>query len=233
MAKILHKIIDEQIKTWEHESSEKIKIISPKGEPFPVITISREFGALGAALANLIGEKTGFKIWDRNILEAIADKLGSNQKYVKTLDENRRELIEDMVVGFMTNGNTNVDYYRTLSSLVRTIEENGNAVIVGRGANYICKKPGSFHIRVVCPLEKRILEYSQRENITKEEAESVIYKTDEERAEFVHYYFKKDVSQPSDYDLILNSGTFTLQEMMQIFIEAYEQKSGLKLEIVR
>lgn len=233
MAKILHKIIEEQIKSWELESSGKNKIVSPKGEPFPVITISREFGALGAALANLIGEKTGFKVWDKNLLEAIADKLGSNQKYLKTLDENRRELIQDMVVGFMTNVNTNVDYYRTLNSLVRTIEENGNAVIVGRGANYICKKPASFHVRVVCPLEKRIREYSQREGIKAEEAESIIHKTDKERAEFVRHYFKKDVSQSSDYDLILNSGTFSLQEMMQIFVEAYEQKSGLKLEIVR
>lgn len=233
MAKILHKIIDEQIKSWEHESSGKSKIISPKGEPFPVITISREFGALGAALANLIGEKTGFKVWDRNLLEAIADKLGSNQKYLKILDESRRELIEDMVVGFMTNVNTNVDYYRTLNSLVRTIEENGNAVVVGRGANYICKKPESFHVRVVCPLETRKRQYSQREGITQEEAESMILKTDKERAEFVRYYFKKDVSQSSDYDLVMNSGTFSLQEMMQIFTEAYEQKSGLKLEIVR
>lgn len=233
MAKILHKIIDEQIKSWEIENSGKNKIVSPKGKPFPVITISREFGARGAALANLIGEKTGFKVWDKNLLEAIADKLGSNQKYLKILDENRRELIEDMVVGFMTNIKTNVDYYRTLNSVVRTIEENGNAVIVGRGANYICKKPESFHVRVVCPLEKRIREYSQRENITAEEAESIIHKIDKERSEFVRYYFKKNVSQSSDYDLLLNSGTFGLQEMMQIFIEAYEQKSGLKLEIVR
>ena len=41
MAKILQKIINEQIKTWELRGSGKPKIASPKGEPFPVITISR------------------------------------------------------------------------------------------------------------------------------------------------------------------------------------------------
>lgn len=232
MSKILQRIIDEQIKAWELENSGKRKIISPKGEPFPIITISREFGALGAALAVLIGEKTGFKVWDSNILQTIAEELGSNQKYVKELDENRRELIEDMVGGFMTNVNTNVDYFRTLKNLIRTIEQNGNAIIVGRGANYICKKPYSLHIRIVCPLEKRIREYSQREGISLEDAESIIKKTDKERAEFVRYYFKKEVSKSSDYDLLLKSGTFSLQEMLPIVKEAYEQKSKLKLEVI-
>lgn len=233
MAKILQKIINEQIKTWELRGSGKPKIASPKGEPFPVITISREFGALGAALANLMGEKTNFKVWDKNILQAMAEELGSNQKYLEALDENPRELIGDMVVGFMTNVNTNVEYFRTLNNLVRTIEKNGNAVIVGRGANYICKKPESFHIRIVSTVDKRIDEYSLREEITKEEAESVILKKDKERKEFVRHYFKKDVTQSSDYDLILNSGTFNLQQMMQIAIEGYEQKTGLKLELIK
>ena len=91
MAKILQKIINEQIKTWELRGSGKPKIASPKGEPFPVITISREFGALGAALANLMGEKTNFKVWDKNILQAMAEELGSNQKYLEALDENPKQ----------------------------------------------------------------------------------------------------------------------------------------------
>lgn len=233
MAKTLHKIIEDQIKTWEIQGSENRKMTSSKGAPFPVITISREFGAMGAALANLIGEKTGFKVWDRNIMQAISEKLGSDQKYLEALDENPRELIEDLVVGFMTNVNTNVDYFRTLSRLIRTVEQNGNAIIVGRGGNYICKMSESFHIRIVCPLDKRIREYSGREGITKEKAESFIVKKDQERSEFVNFYFKKNVSESSDYDLILNSGTYSLQEMMQITIKAYELKSGLKLDYIQ
>ncbi|WP_234569367.1 AAA family ATPase [Rhodohalobacter sp. 614A] len=232
MAKILHKIIDEQIKSWELESSFKNKIIAPQGKQFPVITISREFGARGAALAALMGEKIGFKVWDRDILQAIADKLGSNQKYLKSLDESRRVLIEDVVVGFMKNVNTNVNYLRTLNRLIRTIEYHGNAIIVGRGANYICKNPHSFHLRIVSPVERRAADYASREGISKEDALAIIRKTDEERAEFVRYHFKSDVSNASNYDLLINSATFSLQDMMSIVIEAYEQKSGFQLEII-
>lgn len=232
MAKILNKIINEQIKSWELESSFKNKIIAPKGKQFPVITISREFGARGAALAALMGEKIGFKVWDRDILQAIAEKLGSNQKYLKSVDESRREMIEDVVVGFMKNVNTNVNYLRTLNRLIRTIEYHGNAIIVGRGANYICKNPHSFHLRIVSPIEKRATDYAAREEISRDEAILIIQKTDSERSQFIRYHFKKDVTRASDYDLVLNSGTFSLQDMMAIVIEAYEQKSGYKLEII-
>lgn len=232
MVKIIHKIIEDQIKTWEHGSSDKKELEVPNGQPYPVITISREFGARGAALAALLGEKTGFKVWDRDILQTIADRLGCNRKFVESLDESRREMIEDAFMGFMKNVNTNVNYLRTLNRVIKTIERRGNAIIVGRGANYICRNPYSFHLRIVSPLEKRAVDYAARERITKHEALAIMKQTDAERSEFVRYYFKKDISEPSQYDLVLNSGTFSLQKMMAIVIEAYEQKSGLKLKIL-
>lgn len=232
MSNILNKIINEQIKVWEHENSGTNRIIPPIENPLPIITISREFGALGATLAALMGEKIGFKVWDQNILRVMAEQLGSNEKTVEEMDENHRELIEDMVAGFMKNVNTNVSYLRSLKKVIKTIETRGNAIIVGRGANYICKKPDSLHVRIVSPLEKRITDYAARKGIDKEEAMSVIRRTDAERAAFVQYYFKKDISKSADYDLILNSGTYSLEEMMAIVMQAYEQKTKHKLRIL-
>lgn len=231
MVKILNKIIEERIKTWEHENPAK-KFFTAKGKPLPVITISREFGGKGAALAEYMEEKIGFKMWDRDILQAIADKLGSDQKFLESIDENRRETIEDVVVGFMTNVSTNVTYLRTLIQVVKAIEEHGNSVIVGRGANYICENPLSLHVRLVSPLKKRISEYAGKEKISRDQARLLIQKKDEERAEFVQYHFNKDVTNPSDYDLVLNSGTFDLNEMMMIVLEAYHKKTGIRLNIL-
>lgn len=229
--KILNKIIEERIKKWEHENPAR-KVTSPKGKPFPVITISREFGSPGAALAEYMGKKIGFKVWDREIVQAIADKFGRDQKFLETLDETRREVIEDLVVGFMNNISTNESYLRTLTQVIKTIDELGNSVIVGRGANYICENPNSLHVRIVCPVKKRTANYAAKEKISKEEAFSVIKNTDKERAEFIQYHFKKNVSESSDYDLILNSETFDLNEMMLIVLEAYHRKSGFKINIL-
>lgn len=231
MAKTLHKLLNDQIKTWELENLLENKLRTPKGDPYPVITISREFGARGAALAGLIGEKIGFQVWDKDILQTIATKLGSSQKYLGTIDENRRDLFGDVVLGLMKNVNTNVNYLRSLNRLIRTIEHHGNAVIVGRGANYICRKPQSLHIRVVSSLEKRAIGYASREGLTRSEAESMIKKIDKERSEFIRFHFGKNVSEPSDYDLVLNSGVYSLEQMLGIVTEAYRQKNNLKLKL--
>ena len=230
MAKTIHKLLNEQVKTWELETLLDNKLRTPKGEPYPVITISREFGARGAALARKIGGKIGFQVWDKDILQTIANKLGSSQKYLSTIDENRRDLFGDVVLGLMKNVNTNVNYLRSLNRLIRTIEHHGNAVVVGRGANYICRKPQSLHVRVVSPLEKRAVGYASREDLTRSEAEAMIRKIDKERAEFVRYHFGKDVTNPSDYDLVLNSSIYSLDQMLEIVVEAYKQKNSLKLE---
>ncbi|TVR12878.1 MAG: cytidylate kinase-like family protein [Balneolaceae bacterium] len=229
MTKVLHKIIEEQIKTWEADNILKTPR-TPKGNPFPVITISREFGALGAALAKYMGARLGFCTWDKEILQAIADKLGSDKKYLETLDENRRETIEDVVVGFLKSS-TNTGYIRTLNQVVRTLEEHGNAIIVGRAANYICTDPKAFHLRVVSPLSVRTRHIAEQQSISKTEAQALITKKDQERAGFSHHHFKKDVANAADYDLILNSSVYTLDEMMEIVMLAYEKKTGLKLRL--
>ncbi len=231
MEEKLTKIVEERITSWEHQSAAK-KISTPADKSYPVITISRDFGGRGAALATLIGEKVGFKVWNDELIEAVADHLGSDEEFIKSLDERRREMVEDAVLGFLKNVNTNVNYIRSLKRVVRTIEAHGNAIIVGRGSNYICENPGSFHVRVVATLKNRVAGFAKRENITKNEARSQIKKKDSERAEFVEFNFKKDVTEASDYDITLNSGTFSLDDMMSIVINAYEKKSGRQLKIL-
>ncbi len=230
MAKKAAKIVEEQIKAWSYQSSRNISSQKQKTK-FPVITISREFGARGAALAELLGQRMDFKIWDKELLKAIAEELGSDQKLLETLDERRQQAVEDAVAGFMDDIYTNVNYLRSLIRVVKTIEEHGRSFIVGRGANYICQNPKSFHVRVVCPFKTRVTEYAKRENLKEKEAHEIIKQKDKERAEFIKQNFYRDVTNQSDYDLILNSKTFTLEQIADMVLDAYEKKIGQKITL--
>jgi cytidylate kinase len=164
MASKVTQIVDQQIKAWSYRNSQGATNRS-KNSTVPVITISREFGAKGAALAGVLNQKIDFKIWDKEILQAIATELGSDQKLLETLDERRQKAVEDTVAGFMDHIYTNVSYLKSLIRVVKTIEEHGKSIIVGRGANYICQHPNSLHIRVVSPFKKRVEDYAQRKNL--------------------------------------------------------------------
>jgi cytidylate kinase len=230
MAVKVTQIVEEQIKAWEYQNSRNISPHEKKTK-YPVITISREFGARGAALAELLGQRMDFEVWDKELLQAIAEELGSDQKLLETLDERRQQDVEDTVAGFMDDIYTNVKYLRSLIRVVKTIEEHGRSFIVGRGANYICQNPKSFHVRVVCPFKTRVTEYAKRENIGEKKAHEIIKQKDNERAEFIKRNFYRDVTNQSDYDLILNSKTFTLEQITDMVLDAYEKKLGQKVKL--
>lgn len=229
MGRRTEQIIEEQINAWSHQNFKHLRSRS-KQRKKPAITISREFGALGAALGRLMGEKMDFKVWDNALLEAVADELDSNENMLETVDERLREPVQDTVAGFLKNINTNVNYLRSLVRVVKTIESYGNCIIVGRGSNYICQKDSSFHLRVVSPLEKRVEGYAKREDLSNEQALNTIREKDAERATFVEYNFNKDVTSASDYDLVLNSGTFSLEDMAAIAQDAYRKKTKRFIE---
>ena len=231
MAKKIEKIIEEQFQTWSH-SHALAGSRARKKKTKPVITISREFGARGAALAHNLEKKIGFKVWDKDLIQAIAKEIGSGSRAVETLDERRQQMVEDTVTGFLVNIPTNMNYLRSLIRVVKAIEGYGNGIIVGRGSNYIIQDPKSLHVRVVCPLNVRIAQYAKKENIPQHEARLIIEQKEREREEFVKQNFYRDASNASDYDLLLNSDTFTMDQMSMIIIAAYEEKTGNKLNLV-
>ncbi|MCC5907471.1 MAG: cytidylate kinase-like family protein [Balneolaceae bacterium] len=232
MVKKVTEIVEKQISNWSRQNTLGEMPKKTNGKIiFPVITISREFGSPGAALAYYLGEKTGFDVWDKELLKAIAEELGSDQKLIETLDERRQLAIEDAVSAFLTNVKTNVNYLHSLIRVVRTIEEHGSGIIVGRGANYICDHPESLHVRLVAPLKYRIAHYASWKEISTAKAKELALRKDRERNEFIRQNFQKDVSNPIDYDLVINFEKFNMEQMAELVVSAYEIKTGKKLKL--
>lgn len=223
MAKKVAQMIEEQLQFWRMNHPGAIR---GKTQPDkqPVITISREFGAKGAALANELGKHFGFKVWDKEILDIISKKLGSSSAYVKALDENTRSLVEDTIFGFMNHKSTNLNYLIYLVKAIQAIERHGNSIIVGRAANFIYRNPHSLHVRVVCPIDERVRWFSESNNISKKRARVVIQQKDLERENFTLFNFNREVEEASHYDLVINSARFSMEDMVGLVERAYELK---------
>lgn len=174
-----------------------------------------------------INERIGFTVWNRALVQAIAEDSEASQEIVDSLDERRRKSLEDAVMGALMGSKvTNVQYLRSLMRLVQAISAHGSAVIVGRGANYILRADEVLRVRVVAPLEKRVLGYASRQGMSEKEARQIIQNSDAERSEFVQYQFRRDVDASSDYDVVLNSATYDLAQMTELVLHAYRLKFG-------
>lgn len=226
MPRSLDQMIGDQIRRWETPAP---PASHPPG-PGPVITISREFGARGAALAAELGRRTGFRVWDREIVQAVAEHTGGAVELLATLDEHRRRMIEDAIGGLLLGApHSNLPYLRGLLRILRTIAAHGDAIIVGRGANYVIAPEQALRVRVVCPLADRVAGFAERQGISPAEARRTIVRMDAERADFVRFHFRQDLTTATDYDLTLNAGTLSLAAMRDLVLAAYAARTGRRL----
>jgi cytidylate kinase len=226
MAKRVSKMIEEQVHFWRLNHLEEHNI-QHKGKVLPIITISREYGANGSKIARLLEARMGFKVWDKELLNIISERLGSSVEFLESLDEHAQNMVEDTIFGFLNRKSTNLNYLLYLAKAVQAIEKFGSAIIVGRGANHIIKNSNALTVRVVAPLNHRIQSLAEKRQISKENARSLILEIDNNRSEFTRVSFNKDINTAANYDLTLNTSTFSLEEATHLIADAYEKKTGV------
>jgi cytidylate kinase len=104
--------------------------------------------------------------------------------------------------------------------MLLSLAAHGECVIVGRGAAQVLPAETTLRVRLVAPEEKRVEAIEQRFGISNEEAARWVEKTDAERIRFVRDHFHKDPADPRNYDLVLNSLRFSVDECADLILEA-------------
>lgn len=215
MSKSISKLIDEQVKRWEMEMKKPLLI----QEKTNVITISRESGSVGLQVARDLCEKLGFHLFHDEIVDAMVETSKNSRFLLETLDEKAMNVVDDVVSDFVNTHHLWPDEYsKLLFKILNTISSHGNAVIVGRGANCVLSGGNIIRIRIVAPLSFRRKNIQSARDLNKEDAQKFIVSTDANRAAFVKRYFNCDATDPANYDLILNTGTLTVERAVQVIL---------------
>ncbi|MBW2654234.1 MAG: cytidylate kinase-like family protein [Deltaproteobacteria bacterium] len=213
MTKSIHKIIDERIKRWEQEKRKD----KPIQETVNVITISRESGSRGYEVAKQLCRETGFDLFHHEIVDAMVETSKNSRVFIETLDERGMNIVDDIVSNFVSEQHLWPDEYsKFLFKILSTIGKHGNAVILGRGANCVLKKQKALRVRIIAPMTVR-RDYIQRSlDLNKDDAQKHIVSTDANRSAFVKRYFNSDAINPANYDLLLNTGTLSVEKAVQV-----------------
>lgn len=213
MSKSIHKLIDEQIKRWELERQQE----APIQETIDVITISRESGSQGYLLAKQLSEQTGFTLFHDEIVDAMVEASKNSRALLETLDEQGMNVVDDVVSQFINDHHLWPDEYsKLLFQILSTIGNHGKAVILGRGANCVLEGAKVLRVRIVAPMATRQKFISHSMDLNPEDAKKYMISTDANRDAFVRRYFNSDPTDPSNYDLVLNTGTLSVEKAAQV-----------------
>ncbi|MCP4345726.1 MAG: cytidylate kinase-like family protein [Desulfobacterales bacterium] len=199
--KTVEKIIEEQVQRWEISRAEK-----KKEEQIPVITISREPGSGGRALAEKLAEKLGFDLLHREIINEMANSAQVSSRVLETLDEKGLSVLDEWITSLVDDRHLWPDQYlQHLMKVVGAIGKHGRSVIVGRGANFVLPREKSFRVRIVAPHKIRVQNTAKQLGISNEEAEGQIIRTESDRRSFVRKYFNANIADPINYDMLINT----------------------------
>jgi cytidylate kinase len=81
----------------------------------------------------------------------------------------------------------------------------GNVAIIGRGANILLKDwPGALHVGLVSPVERRVAQIVQREQLGQKEAEKFVADNDRGRVAYFQRFLNVKPGDPLNYDITLN-----------------------------
>ena len=183
---------------------------------FRLITIEREYGCGCGAIAAELAHRLGWKLWDRLLTEEIARLANVDLSAVSRCEERMDTTFYRLAKSFWRGtyerssalGNQVFDSDRMVSlmeQITPRIAQEGNAVVVGRGAPYFLREhPDAFHVFLYAPRAEKLRRLLQDE-CTKSEAEDLVDTVDRERIAFVKHYFDADWPTRSLYHVMINT----------------------------
>jgi len=195
----------------------------------PYITISRQCGAGGSEIGRLLGEKLGWQVLDKQIVEFMAERFRLDRNILGMLDETKTNWINETLGSLLDSHLISQDaYVAHLGKVLLLACYQGEVVIVGRGAQFLLPRDRGLAVRVVACEQDRLERVRQRSDFSEQQARSEMTEVDKGRDAFVHRYFRRDVSDPELYDLVVNSSSFGFDKAAEVIREAYRLKGFAK-----
>ena len=186
-----------------------------------VVTISREMGSLGDQIVDLLCEELGYCRVDKAMLTKIAQEAGVDAKAVLAKERDvttKPKLISDQMTSlygrqpnaFGRQGSLDDQTYaRIVRETMERFAQEGNAIIVGRGGQFILQGiPGTLHVHLHADPEIRAQNLMERYGISKLDAQRRIEISDEQKRLYTRNVHKNaNWKDPKYYDLVINTGT--------------------------
>src|SRR5919201_3847329 len=190
-----------------------------------VITISRHPGSLGDTIARALAERLRYRLVERGELVRLAERIGGPD-----VAWDRAPELRERSPSFWERLNEERRRYASVLRRVTThLAEEDNVVIAGLGAGQLLKGLGNvLRLQIIAPMDVRIERVMERGfddtpgPMSRDRARDVIRHTDREASGYMRYLFNIDWMEPQHWDLVINTGRFTVPEAVEILASIAE-----------
>lgn len=213
------------------------KYLEHNSQPGPVICISREVGCGGVniakQLANELDKQSLCKKWkvlSKEILEESARGLDMDPNKLRNyLKEGDRGIFDDVLSAFSEKRfKSDRKISKTLIDLVLSFANDGYCIIVGRAGHIVTKNiERSLLVKLTAPLDWRIKQIMEKNNLKLREAIEFIEKTEKERENF-RKHIAGDHTHGEEFDMTINLSRMKVENAISLICYASQAKGLLE-----
>lgn len=213
---------------------------------FRIVTLEREYGCGCAGIAAELAGRLGWKLWDHLLTEEIAKQAnvdcgtveqreekvdGTFYRLAKTFWRGSYERSMPMAESQTFDADCMV---AMMEGITARIAEEGNAVVVGRGAPYFLRERlDTFRVFLYAPREEKIRRLLSA-GTGQSEADELVDTVDRERIAFIKHYFDADWPTRALYHIMINTAIgdekviTTILDTMRLVEEKTTASSGMR-----
>ena len=173
---------------------------------YDYITIEREYGSGGQAIATELSKKLNYRLYDRGVVVETCKRMGLNYDMVSGMDE--QTPIKPIFKSKESDKpSLEEQIYETEVAIIREAAEQPGCIFVGRCASEILKDKKCLRVFITASDEYRHERTLNVEHIEADKAEDVMKKFDKSREKFFTTHSGAKWGSSDYFDVILDSGS--------------------------
>src|SRR5919201_2150972 len=186
-----------------------------------VITISRHPGSLGDTTARALADRLNYRLVERGELVHLAERIGGPD-----VAWDRAPEMRERSPTFWERLNEERRRYASVLRRVTTqLAEEDDVVIAGLGAGQLLKGLSNvLRLQIIAPMDVRLARVMERGfddiagPLSREQARDLIRHADREASGYMRYLFNIDWMEPQHWDLVINTGRFSVDEVVDMVV---------------
>jgi cytidylate kinase len=198
----------------------------------PIITIGRQYGSGGRAVAKKLAEVMNIAFYDKELLAEASKESGICQEVMENYDEKQEKRSFLSMMGFQARMDPagmylempmNHRIFLAQFDAIRKIADKGPCVIVGRCADYVLRDHENvLNVFIKASMEERIKRITMLYDMDQMKAEETIRKADKQRATYYNYYATGTWGDVTNYHLCLDTGVMGIDGAVELIRSAVE-----------
>ncbi|RBY82070.1 cytidylate kinase-like family protein [Geodermatophilus sp. TF02-6] len=198
-----------------------------------VVTVSAAYGAGGAEVGRAVAERLGLAFHDRAIPAEVAGRLGVPLAEAEANDETVARGLWRLItsLGAVPDPGGGVvpvalppderAFRQQTERVVREIADGPGGVLLGRAAALVLgDRPGTLHVRLDGPPERRLEAAVARTGRPREEVRQEMAANDTARGAYVRHFYRRDPSAAGAYHLVVDSTALPLGTVVDLVVSA-------------